>query len=591
MRSTFAGLNTVIRGLYAQQVGLDTVGHNISNAGTEGYSRQTVTLATTQPGTIFGAVGALQIGTGVDITSITRARDVFMDKQLWKENSSLGYNQTAETTLGKIENVFKDQLPDIGIQAALNKFWNSLQTLSTSASNESARAAVREQANAVVQTMHQAEDQLKNLVADINSVLDVKVNAINQITTEISSLNYQISNIEAGGRDNANDLRDRRDLLVDQLSSLADTRVFEDKDHKYIVQIADITVVNSTGTTKLATTEARDSYYGFPVKSIVVAGTNQNVKFTKGEVAAYQDGITSSIDYLNKLDDMSKFLLKDFNRIQRDGYGTSDTFHDINFFDSKKLGTDADTDYDSYVPPAYSGGWLSQLQVSRSLYLDDGLDRIAAKTLPGIAPLIASSNTDGGNAIVLGTYTGGNAAYTVRITSVDATGQVTGMDFNDGTGFVAAASDGGSPPTFTLNKGISFQVATDIDNATNDTYSFTLPLTQGNASGDNAVKLGNALKQDKSPSLKNMSLDDYYAGEIVGTIGIQTQNAKRLTENQQTLVNQIKMWRESVSGVNMDEEMTNMIRFQKGYNAAARVMTTMDEMLDKLINGTGVVGR
>ena len=114
--------------------------------------------------------------------------------------------------------------------------------------------------------------------------------------------------------------------------------------------------------------------------------------------------------------------------------------------------------------------------------------------------------------------------------------------------------------------------------------------TQGNASGDNAVNLANRMKIDTTSTLGGSSLDSFYSSAIA-TLGVQSQSVTSLTANQKTLVSQITNWRESVSGVNIDEEMTNMIRFQKGYAAAARVLTSMDEILDKLINSTGVVGR
>jgi len=120
--------------------------------------------------------------------------------------------------------------------------------------------------------------------------------------------------------------------------------------------------------------------------------------------------------------------------------------------------------------------------------------------------------------------------------------------------------------------------------------STSLSNAQGNASGDNAVLLGNKLKTDVSATLGNTSLDSYYT-TVIGALGVQSQDAQRTTDNQTTLIAQITNWRESTSGVNMDEEMTNMIKFQKGYNAAARMLTTMDEMLDKIINSTGMVGR
>ena len=133
--------------------------------------------------------------------------------------------------------------------------------------------------------------------------------------------------------------------------------------------------------------------------------------------------------------------------------------------------------------------------------------------------------------------------------------------------------------------------------------------TQGNASGDNAVKLSQALRMNVTDLLPETedpadpagtkyqptlgataSLNSFYSG-VIGTLGIQIASATRVVANQKTLVAQIENWRQSTCGVNMDEEMSDMIRFQKGYNATARLITTMDEMYDKLINSTGVVGR
>ena len=99
------------------------------------------------------------------------------------------------------------------------------------------------------------------------------------------------------------------------------------------------------------------------------------------------------------------------------------------------------------------------------------------------------------------------------------------------------------------------------------------------------------LPAGNSPTLgATASLNSFYSS-VIGTLGIQSAGASRVVDNQKTLVSQIENWRQSTCGVNMDEEMSDMIRFQKGYNAAARMITTMDEMYDKLINSTGVVGR
>ncbi|HWQ61267.1 MAG TPA: flagellar hook-associated protein FlgK, partial [Negativicutes bacterium] len=237
MRSTFSGLNTVVRGIYAQQLSLDTVGHNITNANSEGYSRQRVNLATTLPEVVYGGMGRVQVGTGVAIESVTRARDTFMDRQYWKEASSLGYGQTAETTYSEIEGIFNDDMPDTGIQTVLNNFWQSWQTLAGYGSNDSARTAVRERGAELVDGIQHAREQIEAMVGNINDSLSAKAAEINEMTAEIYSLNKQISNIEVGGRENANDLRDKRDLLVDKMSKMMNVRVFEDSDHNYVVQV------------------------------------------------------------------------------------------------------------------------------------------------------------------------------------------------------------------------------------------------------------------------------------------------------------------------------------------------------------------
>lgn len=604
MRSTFSGLNTVVRGIYAQQLSLDTVGHNITNANTEGYSRQRVNLSTTMPESVYGGVGQVQVGTGVAIESVTRARDTFMDRQYWKEASTLGYAQTAESTFSEIEGVFHDELPDIGIQTVLNNFWQSWQTLGTNASNDSARTAVRERGAELVEAIQHASTQLKDMVSNINTTLDAKVKEINEMSSEIYSLNKQIANIEAGGRDNANDLRDKRDLLVDKLSKMMNVRVFEDSGHNYVVQVSDVVLVDGSGTTELALNSpatSKDPDFDYQVKYVVVKdGNNQRVNFTNGEMKALQEANAKEIpSYLKQLSTMSQYLLQEFNAAHRAGYGSDNTTGN-NFFGNPNI------DYSTLT--LSKGDWLNALTLNSDLYNDGGTAKIAAKTL--IHNPVDQSNPSGGLATV-GTvaagYSGGTAtvSYQVRIDTVGAAapnlGQVMTASYSTDGGLTwtsATPDDAANPTEFTLSNGLTITIAVDPDNrnyaagppVVSDIYTFSVP--QGNASGDNATLLANALKSPtKSTSvLAGSSLDGYY-GSLIGDLGVKAQNCSRLAENQETLINQIDNWRLSTAGVNIDEEMTNMIRFQKGYNAAARILTSLDEMLDKLINSTGVVGR
>lgn len=625
MRSTFGGLNTVVLGLAAQKMSLDTVGHNIANGNTPGYSRQRVNLVTMNPQTVYTGHGVAQVGCGVITESITRARNSYIDQQMWKETSTLGYGQTMLDSLGKIEGVFRDPA-GTGMQTVLDNFWKAWQTLSNNGSDNGARKVLRERGVELVDAIQQANTQLRDMVADVNTVIGIRVDKINQITSEMLSLNKQITQVEAGKTDHANDLRDRRDYLVDQLSKMINVRVTEDKDGNYTVQSSGLVLVDGHGTNKLKVDSREDPDYGYEVVDVKDATTGAGVNFTSGEIKSLidsrdktaedsagdaRDSDLSAKAYLNKLSNISQFLLQEFNAVHRDGYGT-DEQSGYNFFGAKGNGPGTNynntSNYTNLFGPKYGTPdhpnvpraqfWIDQLQVNEDLFNPtDGLNHIAAKTLVG-SLTITQSNPTGGKAVVGGNYTGTAVSpkYEVRIDSRDSvTGAVTGMSYQiDGGGWVAATlepNQATEPKKFILGDGITVRITPDLDTVNNDRYTFTLPKeTQANAAGDNAVNLGNRLKVDVSAIFGGASLDTFY-GSMIGALGVQTQNAKRLTENQATLVNKITNWRESESGVNIDEEMGDMIRFQKGYNAAARVLTTMDEMLDKLINGTGVVGR
>lgn len=625
MRSTFAGLNTVVRGIYANQASLDTVGHNVTNAGTDGYSRQQVGLVSSRPENIYGGNGMVQVGTGVTVQSVTRVRDSFLDQRYWKENSSLGYGDSVNSYLGKIEGVFTEP-SDTGIQTVLNKFWTAIQTVGANPSDTSARTALRQRGVEMVDAIKQAETQLTDMVGDMNSVLDIKVGKINQISSEMLSLNKQIMSAETTGA-SANDLRDRRDNLVDQLSTLTKVNVYEDKSGSYIVQIPGVMLVNGERTTTLKTTAddeaALTKEYGLKVLKVETAEIPpQTVNFTGGEIGGLletrdseEQGIKAYLDNINTL---AKALLTDFNQVHREGYGL-DNSTGINFFGD---GATAYTDANGAIALPTGDTWLKELKVNDVLFDSvNGVDKIAAKTLAGNIAVTPSNTAGGAGSLSNVVFAGGTAyaKFSVRVESVDAAGKVltASVSTDGGNTWAAATVDTSGTDSFidVANGGTSARltIKTDADNkgptaATPPVYNtYTVQLPQGNGAGDNAVRLAQFLKvgaKDSSvtsassvmgsasykAALNDKSYEAYYSS-MTGALGVQKQSAQRLTDNQQSLVDQVDGWRESNSGVNMDEELSNMIKFQKGYNSAARILTAMDEMLDKLINSTGVVGR
>ncbi len=525
MRSTFGGLNTMVRGLYGNQVSLDTVGNNITNAATPGYSRQSVNLATTRPQTMPGIYGDFKIGTGVDVDSVVRARDTFADRQYWKENSNLSNAATQQYTLSKIESVFQEPT-DTGLQTVMNKFYKSWQTLSTNAGEYSNRVVVRDTGKDLVNSMKHIKTQLDDLIADNNTQLSLQKDMINQTLEQILSLNKQIVTLEAGSNGWANDLRDQRDLLVDKLSGYMKVDVTETSNGSYSITCGGTTIVDGNSRLEMDTRVTTDPEYNIPIYTLVEKSTGITMDVKDGSVKGIYDSIDNVKTYLDQMTTMTAFLLNDFNEKHKAGFGLNDDTG-INFFDAKQNATDTDTDYSTLV--YFNGKWSTGGTITR--------------------------DAEGNVTNVVG------GTHMTKVDILNALKVNSEFDATGGTDKIAAK-----------------------------TKKSTGDDTEDTASGANASLLGDLLQVTTSTTLGNKSMSGYYTG-MIGSLGIQAQEAERNVTNQETIVSQVEGWRQQVCGVNWDEELSNMIKFNKGYSACSRCLTTMDEMLDKLINSTGTVGR
>lgn len=493
MRSTFTGINTAYLGLSAQQAGQDTVGHNVSNASTTGYSRQVVSLTTTRPNEVYANGYTYKVGTGVTVQSVARVRDTLIDVQYWQQNSAQNYWQGNSDFLSKLEDIFHDSnTPPTGLQNAINNFSTALQTLASDAGDTGARTSVREVANALVQTLDQADEHIRDQTNDITSQISTQVTNINSIASQIASLNKQIADQEAFGA-NANDLRDQRDNLVDQLSALTNVQVTERSNGTYTISMSGVTLVHDNQAQKLVVNSDHNDIYNFDTNTVSIEGFTTPIQFSGGTMQSLFDSRNTMVSYFDNLDKMAQFLLQDFNTQHKAGLDDDGNAGE-NFFGVTGTDyTDAANDPTAQVPPQ---SWLSQLVVNSDFYATDGLSKIAARS----------------------------------------TGSL------------------------------------------------------GSGDGTNATQLSNVLMQQPStPSaaLGTNSLTMFYSS-MISTLGVQSQQATNMTANQKIILNNTSNWRQSISGVNMDEEMTNMIKYQQAYGASAKVMNTMNSMLDTLINGTGV---
>lgn len=467
MRSTFAGLEIGNRGLFTHQKALDITSHNLANASTPGYSRQRVEITTTYPFTYPGfnrANTAGQVGTGVDVTAVTRVRDQLIDDQIQQETSTAGYWESRRDILDQAELILNEPA-DSNIRSSVDQFWEALQLLSERPNEAGVRSNFRQQAIALTDSIRHSYQQLNAQRVDVNQRIIDKVNDVNTYAVQIAELNDEIGKVTAMG-DRPNDLCDKRDKLVEDLAKLININYTTDDINRVTITIKGIPLVDGKSCNKIITrTDPNDPGM---VDLLWMDPRNMPVDIRNGTLAGF---LEMRDEYLPKmisdLDSFSNTLITKLNALHRTGYGLNGV---------------------------------------------TGIDLLA-----------------------------GNGAEDIRLSDEIA-------DETDGLQKIAASSNWD-------------------------------PEAIGN--GEIALKMAQ-VKQEKVMVTNTATMGEFIGG-IVGDLGTCSLIAKTKADHQKLLINNLDNRRESICGVSFDEEMTNMVKFQHGYNAAAKIITTMDEMLDVVI--------
>ena len=500
MRTTFSGIAIALRALQAQQTSLDVTGHNVANANTPGFSRQRAVHKASQPypmPMLAGGVSGGQYGTGVQVSQIMRMRDLFVETRLRQENPQLGYWETMEQGLSQVE-LFFNEPSETGIASALDQLWDSLQDLSHSAESESVRRVVVQRAQVLVEAVRSSREQLHQLRADLNNSVQVRVNEINILASQIADLNNQISKVTASGS-SPNDLLDQRDVLLEQLSRIADIEVTDDHANMVIVTLDGVGLVQRSTAYLLETRRVQRPDLGYDKYEIYWQSTGSPATIKSGELGATLALRDDKVQYyIDALDNWTRDFAYAFNERHKQGYDLNGEAGQDFFVFSGRI------DSVSFA--------AADIRINKAIM--DNPDKIAAslekpdeEPEPG-KPYTAIANGD--NAVRL------------------------------------------AAPRH------EFLKETDI---------------RGGQPGD------------ERPPLSEQFIS------IISGLGVDAEEAVKMAENRDVLVTHLLNLREATSGVSLDEEMANMIKFQHAYNAAARLMTAVDEALDVIINRLGVVGR
>ena len=586
MSSTFMGLETSKRGLSTQQSALYTVGHNISNANTLGYSRQRVNMEATMgfPGVGMNAPKIPGfLGTGVQTGSVQRIRDQFLDNQYRQETTKLGYWSSKSDSISQMEDVLSEP-SEYGLNAAFDSFYSSFQELSTNPGNASARAVVVQRGKQLADSFNYINKQLTQIQSNLKNEMNVETNNVNSILKQIASLNEQIGNIEPNGY-LPNDLYDARDQLVDQLSEYFNVSVDYTK----------------SGGNALAIAEGSMNVY---IKlndgtKVQVINKNQAATITANGYNKSTDA-AGNVSYTNG------------------AFNSSEEFSPFTYFGVSFGGTSTNISHEQLemgsgkmISLVHAYGYADDSIATKSTTTTTGPDgkpvTTTTYTWPNVAP-----GTD--RPLADGTYIDKleeldklaqqfaetfNAIHTQGFTLANgATASVKGLNFfvdSDGNG--TAGGNKISAATIKIND--------DIVKDLNLIAASSRAGEEGN--GDMAILLSNIKSLSLDGSTKTLELADgskitakvgnldgasaqtYYQG-VVGQLGTDGQQANKMVMNSTTIQLSISNNRAAVSSVSLDEEMTDMIKFQQAYNASARMVTVVDETLDKIINGMGRVG-
>ena len=248
--SSFHGLQTALRGLEAAQLQIDTTGHNISNANTEGYTRQQAILAASPALgaiSVWGETLPGQIGAGVDVTGYRRIRDQFNDNALRGQLGQQAGAGVSQDALQRVELSFPEP-GNNGLQSIMTKFWGALHDVASNPDNAGARASLVKQSQTMTAAFNTAASDLVTQRDDADTQANSVVDQINSISTQIAGLNDSISKLVAVGQ-TPNDLMDTRDKLIDDLSALGSTTVSYSGNNVATVSVGGLTVVDPSGAT------------------------------------------------------------------------------------------------------------------------------------------------------------------------------------------------------------------------------------------------------------------------------------------------------------------------------------------------------
>ncbi len=533
--------------LLTAQRSMGIVSHNIANANTEGYSRQRAALETNNP-TEFGG---MLFGRGVNIADITRVYDPFIEANLRDAKSDFAFYQSKGNIMSNVEAVINDLSTEFGLSFAINDFFNGFQDLANDPVSSTERDSLLAKASVMAGTFQRIDDRIKQELTSVSEQIDALVVEVNSLANMIADINQEIIYMENRGL-TPNDLLDQRDTLLRDLSEIIDISTFADNN-------GTVNVLMGTGIRLVSGTEVTEVTLQGPS---LTTGSYQLVsggvvefadRLRGGSIKGLIDGRDQAVKTLKEIDVLAASIYQEVNGLHSTGYGLDGTTGN-DFLTGMQVYTEGDVDN--------TGGakvTASSITSLSALTLDD---YIVSFSSPSVYNVV-NSNT-GAVVVSAGSYTSG-AAITFEGISVTITNNSGAPAIGDK--FVVSPTHG---------------LSGTMEIAITDTDKVAASSTLAGLPGNNINALAMAALRDAKDT-EGKTFVDFYTS-ILTEVGVESNFLNVNMELQESVVQELSLNRESISGVSLEEEAIEMLKIQRSYEAAAKLLSVADEMFQTLLS-------
>ena len=543
----FSVLNTAKLGLLSQQQAMQTTGHNIANVQTEGYSRQELR---------FEAIP----NSGVRVAEIKRSHDEFIYSQILGESDSHGRYQVRKDVFEQLEQLLSENNGQ-SLNGSFSNLFSGLQDVATNPTGLPERSNLIAEAQTLSSVFNNLGESLSQIQQNLDSTISVEVAKINTIAQGIGALNKSIHANESSTY-KTNDLRDKRDQQVKELSELIDLNLNNEQDGQISLTLKDGTPLVLKSSVFTMKTLANGNNKSFLDISVLDAGgNNKNVtsSLTGGTIKGFLEMRDVEVEGLkDKLDRLAAGFIQEFNEIHQQGFGIDGSTGN-NFFNPLKTTVVNNVNNTGSSKLTAENGDPSNISIDKYEITFTGSNSISLQNLT----TGASSGTF--------TFTSGSTfnlanGFAVTISGAPAVGD----------SYKLSASESAAKQFSVSSKILSNsnKISAGLNSRTDGGNARALTDLQSKLVFDNVtLKAGSG----------TFTFDEFYSA-IVSTVGIQSYASRSTLSQKDGILLQLNTRRESISGVSIDEEMINMIKFQQAFNAAARLIGVAEEMMDNLIN-------